>query len=271
MTAKPRLPTPWLANVQRRQTPSLRLFCLPYAGGSTVVFHKWHKYVSSDVEIYPVQLPGHGMRLREVAFTSMDALVESTLNGLLPFFFDCPFALFGHSMGALLAFELGRLLRARHNLEPEKLIVSGRRAPQLADNESPVYKLPENEFILQLHRLNGTPHEILSNREMLELVLPILRADFEVVQTYTYRAGEKLSCPIKAFGGLREETVSESDLMLWADHTIGAFSLSMIRGDHFFIHQSQQEFMAVVANDLSETVAMLRKRRSQKGNGVVGY
>src|SRR5215471_13862314 len=98
MTAKPTGPsTPWLANVQGRKAPLLRLFCLPYAGGSAVVFHNWQKYLPLDVEIYPVQLPGRGMRLHEVPFTSMDALVEAMLDALLPFL-DCPFALLGHSM-----------------------------------------------------------------------------------------------------------------------------------------------------------------------------
>lgn len=252
-----KIASPWFANVCRRNGAALKLFCFPYAGGNTATFHNWHQDLPTRVEIYPVQLPGRGLRLREGLFTRMDALISEMMQALRPFL-NCDFAFFGHSMGALIAFELARALRAHHDLEPKCLFVAGRRAPQMPDEIAGAYALPDDEFIVRLQNLNGTPGEVLNNPEMLEFVLPIIRADFELVQTYTYREGPRLSCPIKAFGGLGDEYVTKSSLLAWRDYTTGLFSLSMIPGGHFFFQQSRKQFMSALSADLRSAAATLR-------------
>lgn len=241
--------SPWLANVQPRTRASLRLFCFPYAGGNTTTYHNWSADLPPGVEVYPVQLPGRALRLREALITRMDDLVLRMAEALLPFF-DCKFAFFGHSMGALMAFELARLLRREHQLEPKCLLVSGRKAPQLPDPVAATYTLPDDSFLQQVGKLNGTPAELLTNKEMLQMLLPILRADFELVQTYRYQEGVNLSCPIKVYGGLMDEHVSRNSLLQWRDHSTAPFSITMLPGNHFFIQNLRKQFLAQLSRDL---------------------
>jgi medium-chain acyl-[acyl-carrier-protein] hydrolase len=250
--------SPWLANVQARKGAALRLFCFHHAGGSTGIFHNWQNDLPAQVEIYPVQLPGRGLRLREPFFLRIDALIPALTQALLSFL-ECDFAFFGHSMGAEIAFELARALHAGYNMEPKCLFVSGRKAPQLPGTERDVYKLPDDEFIAYLKKLNGTPEELLSDQEMLDFMLPIIRADFELVHSYCYLTGPKLSCPIKALGGLTDEHVSKESLLLWAEQTTGPFSLSMMQGGHFFFQESRKEFMSLLSAELRAVTATLSR------------
>jgi medium-chain acyl-[acyl-carrier-protein] hydrolase len=211
------------------------------------------------VEICPIQLPGRGQRLNEPLITHVDAIVES----LVPQFLQClhrPFALFGHSMGALICFELSRFLRNKYGIEPLQLLVSGWRSPDVADPRKE-YDLPHDEFVALLRRLNGTPEEILDNPEALELLLPIVRADFQVCQSYVYHEDRPLSCPIVAFGGLTDPTTPPSAIRPWSNHTTAAFSISMLPGDHFFIDQCRAQLISLVAMNLTKALdSMLQSR-----------
>lgn len=185
-----------------------------------------------------MQLPGREDRSREPAFTDLDALVEALEHALLPYL-DVPFALFGHSMGALISFELTRRLRRRHALEPAHLFLSGRRAAQIPHRGHIVHRMPEPQLIDELRRLNGTPAEALENARLMRQVLPVLRADFAVCETYSYRDDAPLDCPITVLGGLRDPMTSRDDLAAWRRQTRGAFTQRMFPGDHFFIHGAQ--------------------------------
>jgi medium-chain acyl-[acyl-carrier-protein] hydrolase len=164
---------------------------------------------------------------------------------------DRPFALYGHSMGALIAYELARRLREAGRAEPVHLFVSGCRAPQLADTRDVTYDLPDPEFIEELRRLKGTPSEVLEHEELLRLVLPLLRADFAVAQTYRYSEGPPLGCPLTAVGGLQDEEVTREQLTPWREMTTGAFSLHMLPGDHFFLHTSQDVLLEIITRQLA--------------------
>lgn len=186
----------------------------------------------------------------EPPFTQLTPLVEAVTVALLPYL-DQPFAFFGHSMGALVSFEVARLLRKNYQLSPVQLFVSGRRAPQLPNSESPIHALPEAEFLEELRRLNGTPEEVLANAELMEILLPVLRADFAVLETYGYSAEPPLECPITAFGGLQDTEVSCDHLEAWRNQTSAAFSLQMFPGDHFFLHSAQALLLQSLARQLS--------------------
>ena len=147
------------------------------------------------------------------------------------------FAFWGHSMGALISFELARELRRRDQPGPLALFLSGRGAPHIPDPDPPISNLPEPEFV-ELRRLNGTPRELLDSPELKEFFLPTIRADFELVETYEYEAEAPLNCPICAYGGLQDTDVPTSDLKEWQKQTSGAFNLRMFPGDHFYIHTS---------------------------------
>ena len=246
--------TPWLVCPKPNPAAALRLFCFPYAGGGAGIFHRWAEHLPASVELYAVQLPGRGSRLLEPALKSLPVAVRAAHKALLPHL-DKPFAFFGHSMGATIGFELARLLSQEHNIEPAHLFVSGRRAPHLPDHERVTYHLDEPEFVEELRRLNGTPKEVLQHPELMQLLLPALRADFEMIQTYVYIPGTPLGCVITAFGGLEDKNVTREHIAAWREHTNGRFSLQMLSGDHFFIHDARTAVVEALSQELQQVVS----------------
>jgi medium-chain acyl-[acyl-carrier-protein] hydrolase len=163
---------------------------------------------------------------------------------------NLPFAFFGHSMGAVVAFELAHHLRGAGAEGPAQLFVSGCRAPQLAGEDDVTYNLPEPEFLAEIRRLTGTPPEVLEQPELLELVLPLLRADFTAIQTYEYSEVPPLPYPLTVFGGVQDEDVDVESLKAWRVHTTAAFSLHMLPGNHFFLRDSQPLLLKALTQDL---------------------
>lgn len=223
----------------------VRLFCFPYAGGSALIFRQWPELLSTAVEVRAAQLPGRGTRMSERSFDDIHKLVEALLP-VIAEQLDKPFALFGHSMGGAIAFELSRRLRAQLDVEPQHLFISGRRAPHLPDIERPFYDLPDDEFKEELRRLNGTPAEVFEHPEMMEMLLPILRADVTLSQTYKCDSRPSLSCPLTVFGGLRDSLDEPEGLQAWREHTVGPFARRMFDGDHFFINTARQHLLREV-------------------------
>jgi len=247
-----RVSNPWLISRKRQSEAVVRLFCFPYAGGSSTIFHKWPQDLPSWIDVFAVQLPGHGSRLDEPPVTNLHRLVEMIEPALLPHLGQS-FAFFGHSMGAMISFELARTLRDKHSLQPTHLFVSGRPAPQLPV-EKPTYNLPEAEFAEELRRLNGTPPDVLEHSELMKLMLPILRADFELVQTYSYTPRPPLDCPITAFGGWEDQSVSRESLEAWREQTTNKFSVRMLLGDHFFLHSARPYILNAFKKELRAPV-----------------
>jgi medium-chain acyl-[acyl-carrier-protein] hydrolase len=241
----------WFAHVRPNPQARLRLFCLPYSGGNASIFAGWADILPATIEVCPIQLPGHGSRIAEAPLADIRSLVEATATALLPFL-DRPFAFFGHSMGALLSFELARLLRRRHGQSPVGLCVSAHRAPQLPDRGPALHALPEPAFWEELRRLNGTPPEVLAHAELRQLIEPILRADFTVCEVYTYADEEPLACPITAFGGLQDHDVTREELAAWREQTRGAFALRMLPGDHFFVNTARMLLLQTLARELAQ-------------------
>ena len=239
----------WIAYSKPRPQARLRLFCFPYAGGGALIFRTWADGLPTDVEVCPIQLPGRGTRLMEPLFTQLSPLIQALAQALLPLL-DKPFAFFGHSLGALVSFELARQLRRQYGVQPVRLFVSAGRAPQLPHRGLPVHTLPDGDFLAELRRLNGTPRAVLEHEELMQIALPVLRADFAVYETYVYSTELPLNCPISIFGGLRDRTVSQSDLEAWREQTSGDFSLQMFPGDHFFLNTTQPLLLRVLSQEL---------------------
>ncbi|MGB7922913.1 MAG: alpha/beta fold hydrolase [Pyrinomonadaceae bacterium] len=246
--------SPWISCPKPNPNADLRLFCFPYAGGSAVIYQRWPEILPATIELCAVQLPGRGTRHAEQPFTRVEPLVEAAAENLLPFM-DRPFALFGHSVGAIIGFELARYLRREHGLEPLRLLVSGRRAPQVPDTEPPTYDLPEAEFMEKLRQLNGTPKEVMEHAELMQMMIPLLRADFAVSETYAYYEESPLSCPISAYGGLQDFEVPRENLEAWREQTNAAFLLRMLPGDHFFLNRSQPQLVWALARELAGDIA----------------
>jgi medium-chain acyl-[acyl-carrier-protein] hydrolase len=246
--------TAWLPGHRPNPVASLRLICFPYAGGGTVVFHGWSKVLPLGIEVCPVQLPGREKRLREPPYKRLPELVQSIAEDLSSHFMK-PFALFGHSLGALVSFELARLLRRERGIQPVQMFVSGRPAPQIATTRSSIYELPDPEFLKELRRLNGTPREVLEHPELMDVLLPTLRADFEVAHTYDYESDSPLDCPIMAFGGLQDPDISCEQLERWREQTTASFSSRMFPGDHFFINTTRTLLLRTLSQQLELLVA----------------
>lgn len=214
------------------------------------IFRAWPTALESLAEVHIVQLPGRDSRLREAPVTQLPELVAEIAEEMLAYL-DKPFVFFGHSMGAILSFEVARRLRRERGIEPLQLFVSGRPAPQVGRRDPCTYDLPEPEFVEELLKLNGTPKEVLEDVELRQLVLPILRADFAVCQTYDYQAEPPLNCPISAYGGL-QDSVSNEDLKQWREQTTAHFKMSMFPGDHFFLNTDQPSLLRLIAKELHQ-------------------
>nr|BBH87125.1 thioesterase [Thermosporothrix sp. COM3] len=254
----------WLRYWQPRPQARLRLFCFPYAGGSAAIYRTWPELFPPDIEVCPVQLPGRENRLFEEPFSALPPLVEELGKVLKPFL-DRPYAFFGHSMGALISFELTRLIRRQgEQQEPVHLYVSGHRAPHLPDPLPPCYHLPTEAFLEELKRLKGTPEEVLRTPELLELLLPLLRADFAVSETYRYTEGQPLACPVTALGATHDSEVSTDELHAWEKQTSSHFEIHLFPGDHFFLHTEEQAVIELLQNKLRED--MLSLQQSYTGN-----
>jgi medium-chain acyl-[acyl-carrier-protein] hydrolase len=242
---------PWITSAKLQPSAPLRLFCFPYAGGAASVFSKVLNGLPSEIEVCPVELPGRGSRLSEPPVKDLDSLVEIVAEELAPHL-DQPFAFFGHSMGALLGFELARYLRRARGAEPVHLLVSAGRAPQLRASEPVTWELQDDQLVDKMRRLNGTPQAVLDNPELMALVLPIIRADLVAIDSYVYRDEPPLSCPITALGGLQDSSVTRDELCPWREQTTASFNLRMLPGDHFFLHSAQQTLKEVLARELRQ-------------------
>ena len=247
---------PWISCSKPNTNAKLRLFCFPYAGGVASTFSSWSESLTSKVEICPIELPGHGHRITERPFNRMKPLIHELACGLLPYL-NKPFVFFGHSMGGLVSFELTHLLYQRYGLSPVHLFVSGRRAPQVPKSEPPIYHLPEAEFINELRSLNGTPEAVLRDAELMELFLPVLRADFATIETYVYTQKPRLNCSITVLGGLQDCEVSCEALEAWREQTNANFSMQMFQGDHFFINSNQTTLLQFLDRELQTMVGRI--------------
>lgn len=229
----------------------LRLICFPHAGAGASMFHPWASLMPADVQVCPVQLPGRENRLMEPPFIRLLPLVQKLARVLLPYL-DTPFALFGNSMGALISFELARELRREHGFRPRHLFVSASRAPQLPSQSPPLHQLPTSLFLKELERrYNGIPAAVLQDREMMNLFLPVIRADVEIIETYNYQTETPLECPISAFGGTQDSEVSREDLAAWRDQTSDSFVLRMFPGNHFFLNDAREIVLRAVSEELT--------------------
>lgn len=241
----------WITRFNPSTKCRLRLFCFAYAGGGASVFRTWFKSLPPDIEVCAIRLPGRENRINELPFRQIPALIAALTPVVMPYLAQQPFAFFGHSLGALVSFELACALCAQHNLLPTRLLVSACHAPQLPRLEDPLHQLSDAEFIAGLRRLNGIPDVVLQNEDLLRLVIPALRADFTMFENYTYREGAPLPCPISAFGGFGDKDLPREVIDAWREQTEASFTLRMLPGDHFFMHSAQRLLLRFIVQDLA--------------------
>lgn len=245
--------TSWITCPKTNIEAKLRLFCLPYAGGSATVFRTWTDDLPKNIELCPIEIPGRGRQIKSPPYTEIQPLVREIATNIIPYL-DKPYAFFGYSMGGLISFELIRLLRSEYNFQPLHLFVAARPAPQLPSEKPPISKLSDRDFLDSISRLNGTPKEVLENAELMRLFLPIIRADFALIDSYVYDPQPALDCPIDTFGGLQDREVSYNSLAAWQEQTTADFSLQMMDGDHFFINTAKTTLLNSVIQCLQSHI-----------------
>jgi len=247
---KTALASPWVVNLLPRPGASWRLFCFPYAGGSASLYNSWPDDLPPTVDVCAIQLPGRENRLFEPPLADLPALVETLAQALSPYL-TMPCAFFGHSMGALIGFELAHYLWAREHVVPARLFVSAHRAPQLTGRRPPLHTLPDADLLLELQRFQGASLAAFEEAELMELMLPALRADFTVCETYRYIERPPLACPISVFGGRSDRDISYTELAAWRVQTSKGFTLRVLPGDHFFLHDQRAALLQSICGDLA--------------------
>jgi medium-chain acyl-[acyl-carrier-protein] hydrolase len=238
--------TPWILPFTNEQNGRIRLFFFPHAGGGASTFFQWSRLLPAFVNSCAIQLPGRETRFREPLHREIRPLVQ-TMTAVLQPYLDEPFVFWGHSMGALLAFEVARTLQ-QQNLLPQRLLVSGHNAPHVPYADPHVHQAPRADFIAALQKLNGIPEMVLENEELLNLVLPILRGDFQLVETYKYHDGLPLSCPITVLDGASDEKTNDTDLQAWQKQTTLPLEMFSFPGDHFFLFDYQPQLVSKVTH-----------------------
>lgn len=239
----------WIQCAIPRSKAHIRLFCFPYAGGGSLAFYNWPNAFSANIEICSILLPGRECRINEKPIKQIEQLIDHLITAI-SVRIDLPFAFFGHNLGALVSFELARRLQAMQAPMPNHLFVSACHAPHLPNSQPQIHGLPRNAFIEEVRKYNGTSEAVFENQELLELLIPILRADFAVFETYTHRPGEPLSCPITAFVGKADSKTSVNEIIKWQDMTKKLFRFKIFKGDHFFLHTNKDALTTKIAQSL---------------------
>lgn len=230
---------PWI----RRLNPQarMRLLCFPHAGGTSIEYREWHEGFPGTVEVCPVVLPGRETRLREDGFSDLRKASRVLARALAPVLADAPFALYGHSMGSWLAYGLTHELQRTGGPTPTHLFVAARHAPQVVDGGlGPLYHLGDAEFQRALDtRYKAIPSQVLNNRELMELFLPKLRADFTLIDAYRWMGDAPLDVPITAFRGETDHATTDEEMKAWSERTTRTFDFRRMPGGHFFLRDSR--------------------------------
>jgi surfactin synthase thioesterase subunit len=239
---------------------AVRLFCFAHAGGGSGFFRAWRAALGPAIGVAPVVLPGRESRWREPAFTRMEPLLDAVCDAMQPYL-DRPFALFGHSLGAAIAWEVARRFAegpARH--APLCVFVSARRAPHLPPRRAPIHRLADDAFLAELQRLNGTHQTLIEEPSLLRALLPALRADFELDDAWRPAAPRPLAVPLSALAGDRDPIAAAGDVRRWSEVAAGEFSLRLFDGDHFYLADARAEVLDAIRYDLARALHAAREK-----------
>lgn len=250
----------WFVSPQPNPGAGTRLFLFPFAGGGPTAFGKWPAAFPGTIETWIAHYPGRGSRHNEPPIRQLTALVENIFQAIQPHL-EKPFAFFGHSLGGLVAFELARLLQTQNLPQPGTLFISACGAPHFPDPHPPIHGLPDAEFLKAVEDFNGIPSEVLNFPELLEILLPVLRADFEMAESYRFSPNiASLDIPIIVLGGTDDPRVSKEQLEGWSAQTNSGFKSIYFPGDHFYINDAKDELIGSIAREMMSSSIMKRKQ-----------
>ncbi|TYQ15092.1 UNVERIFIED_CONTAM: surfactin synthase thioesterase subunit [Acetivibrio alkalicellulosi] len=228
----------------------INLFCFPYAGASSMIYAKWKNNILKYIDILPVELAGRGRRFNDPFYNSIDEAVDDIYNSIKKVIDESPYALFGHSMGAVIVYELYYKLREHGHNIPEHIFLSG-RGPSFKPSEENIHNLKDEEFLKKVMEYGGTPDEVANNKELLDFFLPILRADFKMINLYSsIKRDEKIISNTTVLTGKSDATIKE-DIGKWSEYISGEFELVTFDGGHFFIHNNEEKILSIIKRKLS--------------------
>lgn len=232
----------------------MKLFCLPYAGGSSVIYSTWKNYINSNIELCPIELSGRGKRFQEPLCNTIEEIVEDVYEQIKISVNEDTYAIFGHSMGSIIAYELTHKLQDKNKNLPKHVFFSGHKAPNIIRDEEIIYNLPDEEFKNKLIELGGTPKEFFESKELCDMFMPIIRADFKAVENYNYnRSNEQLNINFSVLYGKKEE-MTMNEILQWRNHTSGETKIYPFEGDHFFINDNAKNIVNIINHTLYNNI-----------------
>lgn len=228
------------------------LFCLPYAGGSEVIYYKWKKYLNPSIQLESIELKGRGKRYGEIFYETLDEAVEDILRNIKDKIMDDDYAIYGHSMGSLLAYELYYKIKEQKLKNPRHIFFSGYKAPSIIRKKENIYTLPDYDFMKKVIELGGTPEELVKNKELLEIFLPVIRSDFKILENYNYKEREdKIECDVSILNG-KQDSINLEEILAWKKHVDKGFKVYNFEGDHFFINNNVENIINTINCTLIE-------------------
>ena len=246
----------WI-RVYREAPDGVRLFCFPHAGGAAGYYYPWSRMLPGNIEVLALQYPGRQDRRDEPCVRTIPELADQIHAAIRPWLTE-PFAFFGHSMGAVLAFEVASRIEREDGTGPAHLFVSGRRAPALFKHEE-LHRATTSVFLAEVDALGGMDPRVLADRELLDLILPTIRADYAAIETYRFASTPPLACDITALSGDDDPKAAIPEVAAWAQHTLGRFQLRLFPGGHFYLDQCRSAVLDVVSSGLASVRPGLRQ------------
>ncbi len=235
----------------------IRLFCLPYAGGSASVFNKWRTYLDSRIELVPLELAGRGRRMNQPFYGSVHEAADDIYSSISQSLDGCPYAFYGHSMGTVIVYEVCRRIVQNGRTSPCHVFASGRYAPHIKKNEKELHALPEDEFKEEILKIGGTPKQIFEDPQLTQIFSPVLRADYRIIECYKHAESNiSLSCPITVLSG-RSDSIThgldqENEMLGWPKYTSGLCKMHEFDGGHFFIFDYIKEIANIINSSIAE-------------------
>ena len=228
------------------------LFCLPYAGGSESIYYKWKNHLHTSIQVVPIELKGRGKRFNEFFYESLEEAVDDIFENIKDKIVDDDFAIYGHSMGSLLAYELYYKISELNLRKPKHIFFSGYKAPSIIREKENIYTLPNYDFMKKVMELGGTPEELMNNQELLQIFIPIIRSDFKILETYNYKEREeKLQCDVSILNG-KQDSINLEELLAWKHHVCRGFKVYNFDGNHFFINSNAENITSIINTTLAE-------------------